>query len=284
MKPQYQHQVMSSFALWMDNKILSKGEAFTNQGFLFHPAPDRFGGLFTYAAPFKQLVSDQSVSGANVPTGVYLNGNFVGVGDSGLVAINYAEGQVYFDENKDAEVISGDFAVKDLDVVLTEFNEEEFLFETKLHVKPRVTETQTGLALDTLTYPVAMIKPDGGDTEPFCFGGTDMTKKNIRVMVLSDSQWLQDGVTSILQDEFQNRFPIIFEESQPLNALGGFKDDIPYNYTGLSATCDPSQSIFIKNAFVSKINNSSVNKAFTQINKDVYVTFIDFELEDVRQT
>ena len=284
MKPQYQHQVMSSFVLWLDNKILSKGEAFQNESFLFHPSPDRFDGLFTYAAPFKQLVSDQSISGADVPTGVFLNGTFIGVGEEGLTAINYDQGQIYFDNNKDADIISGDFAVKDIDIMLTEFNEEEILFETKLHVRPRVTEEQTGLPLDTITYPVAMIKPDGGDTEPFCFGGTDMTKNNIRVMVLSDSQWLLDGFASIMKDEFQNRFALIFEESQPLNALGGFKDDIPYNYTGLVDECDPNVSVFLKNVFVSKINNSSVNKAFTQINKDVYVTFIDFELEDIRQT
>ena len=30
MKPQFQHQVVTSFALWLDHIILSKGEAFQN--------------------------------------------------------------------------------------------------------------------------------------------------------------------------------------------------------------------------------------------------------------
>ena len=77
MKPQYDNKLLSSFLLYLDNKILSKGEAFVNHSGLFYPVENFFNGYYTYAAPYKQIVSDASITGANKLTGIYLDGNFI---------------------------------------------------------------------------------------------------------------------------------------------------------------------------------------------------------------
>ena len=44
MKPQFQHQVVTSFALWLDHIILSKGEAFQNIQSSFYHQNERKNG------------------------------------------------------------------------------------------------------------------------------------------------------------------------------------------------------------------------------------------------
>ncbi len=70
MKPQFQHEVMTSFMLWFDNHLLTKGEAFSNQtGQLYYFEDDRLPDSFNvFASPYKQWVTDSSVPGAEIPT------------------------------------------------------------------------------------------------------------------------------------------------------------------------------------------------------------------------
>ena len=54
MKPQYQHEVLTSFMLWFDNHLLQKGEAYTNKtGRLYEIEDSRLpAGFRRYASPF----------------------------------------------------------------------------------------------------------------------------------------------------------------------------------------------------------------------------------------
>ena len=100
MKVNYQNTLTSSFLLFLDNQILKKGEAYTNVSSLFYPVTGVYDGYYTYAAPYKQIVSDSSIAGISQLSGVYLNGNFVVPGQSGLVAINHYDGQAIFNVNR----------------------------------------------------------------------------------------------------------------------------------------------------------------------------------------
>ena len=111
MKPQFDNKVMSSFFLWFDNKLLKKGEAFENVTGQFY----------------------DSITGATIPTGLYVGDNLVNVsegGSDGLFAINYNEGRAYFSGDQSSDV-TGSFAIKDFNVFLTNQPEDKILFETK---------------------------------------------------------------------------------------------------------------------------------------------------------
>ena len=97
--------------------------------------------------------------------------------------------------------ISGSYAVKDFNVYLTSKAEQELLFEDKIDLRPATTQTETGLAPNVSTYPAVFIKNNGGQNDPFAFGGEDVTKTNVRAIVLADSQFNLDALCSIFKDQ-----------------------------------------------------------------------------------
>ena len=83
--------------LWFDHTLLKEGEAYTNTTGLFYDMEDEINGYFTYALPYKQIVSDKSITGAKIPcaegpTGISINGNPILTGTSGWAAIPLRHG------------------------------------------------------------------------------------------------------------------------------------------------------------------------------------------------
>ena len=70
MKPQYLHNVATSFALWLDHHLLDKGEAYSNEtGKLHYYSDTRLpSGYKVFGSAYKQWVYDSSITGANVPS------------------------------------------------------------------------------------------------------------------------------------------------------------------------------------------------------------------------
>ena len=50
----------------------------------------------TYSSPHKQWVFDESVEGAQIPSGIYNNGEFIERGDNGLI-LDFDDGRVILD-------------------------------------------------------------------------------------------------------------------------------------------------------------------------------------------
>ncbi len=129
MKPQFDNKVMSSLLLWFDNKLLDKGNAYQNTTGRFYSVSEDFAGYETYASSYSQIVADSSITGATIPTGLYVgsNDNLVNVGEggaTGLYAIDYNNGRTYW-SGDNTDPITGSFAVKDINVFLTSKTEDE---------------------------------------------------------------------------------------------------------------------------------------------------------------
>lgn len=280
MRAQLDNKVMSSFYLWLDHTILTKGEAFTNFSGLFYKISTPYYPYdYTYALPFKQIIADNSIVGANIMSGIYINGNYIQTGQSGLVAINYDQGQVIFSQNVDSARLSGNYAVKDYNVSIATDPEQKLLFETKYETRPKTQRQITGLGPQTLTYPIIFLKNEGSINEPFAFGGTDTTVFNIRAITISDSQFSLDALCSILRDKVRTYIPLIPSSSMPYNFLGDTRNN-NYNYLNL-----PSED----NIFISKVNishltyQSVIMNEIKNLNPNIFPTLIDFELEIVRE-
>jgi len=92
MKPQFQHEITTSFALWMENYLLKKGEAFSNKNStLQYVADDRLDtGLKSFSSPYKQWVFDQGVPDTSIPQVINIDGTdhpkSIGVDPSTLTA------------------------------------------------------------------------------------------------------------------------------------------------------------------------------------------------------
>jgi hypothetical protein len=134
MIPQFDNILMTSMLLWIDNRVLTRGESYTNYQSVFYPLPNLIYGYYTYGAPLKQMVIDSSITGANIISGVYINGVFTVPGQNNLSGINATEGQLYFSQpiSNPTKALSGNYAVKDFNIYLTSKTEENLLFETKI--------------------------------------------------------------------------------------------------------------------------------------------------------
>ena len=281
MKAQFDNVVMSSFYLWFDHTLLTKGEAFTNFSSAFYDANSRFQGYYTYGAPFKQLVSDTSVAGANVLNSLTLNGAATTRGQNNFAAINYEKGHVYFTSPVTTPNISmfGDYAVKDFNIYVTNDLEEKLLFETQYKLRNKTDATADSIADSTKTYPAVFLKNNGSRNEPFEFGGGDMTNIDIRAIVLSDSQFKLDAIASIFRDRAKTPVHLIPELEMPFNSLGDYVNvTSPYNYSNL---IQGKSFIFLENVFISKISGLSFAQKSNQ-NPEVFSMIVDFELNTLR--
>tara|TARA_B110000196_G_scaffold260495_1_gene231799 strand:+ start:457 stop:1371 length:915 start_codon:yes stop_codon:yes gene_type:complete len=292
MKAQFDNRVMSSFLLWFDHTLLREGEAFTDASSWFYPVESLHNNLYTYGAPFKQFVSDFSITGTGaafanttvqIPTGIYLDGSLIGTGTNNFSGINYEQGQVYFGTQITTPEtrLSGDYAIKDFNVYLTNEPEEKLLFETKFSLRPKTAETQTGLASNAITYPAIFLRYNGSHSEPLAFGGYDMTTINLRAVVLADNQFNLDAVCSIMRDKVRTFFTLFGTGDMPYNTLGDYKNGVPWSYTGKKASYEENSYIFIENVGISKFSRD-VNVKVNNLNPDVFNGVIDFEVTKPR--
>lgn len=281
MKAQYANKVMSSMLAFVDHKVLLKGEAYENHSSnLYKNDSQLYGSTYeTWAAPFKQMVCDASITGATKFTGVSLDGDLAtnaGIGTSGISFFNHHQGQVFFDGAATAKTVSGSYSIKDFNTYLTSEAEENLLFNTKYVLRPKTSQTVGALEPEVQTYPAIYIKDNGGRNTPWAFGGMDLTTVNVRAVVLGDSAFRLDAVCSILRDLAHECVPLLEPTDLPFNAAGGCTGT--YNYSTLAAS--KSDYFSIDDVYISKyIENRG---EYQNLNKDVFSALVDFELTDVR--
>jgi len=295
MKLQYEHQVISSFLLFLDHELLHRGKAYTNYSSQFYPVRDKFQSYHTYGSPFKQFVYDTSVGivqgnksrKPNVISGVYLDGHYLTPGVSGLASIDYNMGQIHFTEDYPSALgvmPSGNYAVKDFNVYLTNEPENVLLFETQFKINPKVEQTPTGLAPDCRTYPAIYVKNLTSKNVGVGLPNSYDTELELRSIVLSDSAYNLDACCALLKDTAKRRVPIIESNNQPFGPIG---DTVGSGYSYKSAVgntvsggWNESNSVIIDEVNVSK--KSQNRQDFSKLNTEVFVGFIDFTLKNLR--
>ena len=130
MKAQYENKVISSTLLWMDHTITSVGSGYTNHGSSFYDVGSQWYGYYAYGLPYKQIISDHSIE-PNAPTdpkimtGIYVDGALVTPGNNDLIDIDYNNGNAYFSSDQAGKNLSGDYAVKDFNIYLTNKTDQE---------------------------------------------------------------------------------------------------------------------------------------------------------------
>ena len=278
MKVNFQNTLTSSFLLYLDNTVLKRGDAYTNVSGNFYPVTGVYNGYYTYAAPYKQIVSDTSISGANQLTGIYLDGTFITPGQSGLVAINHYDGQVIFSSSKNSNTISGNYAIKDYNVYLTDKAEDYLLFTTKIEPKSRKGIPVRGLEINEITYPAIFLRLDSSKNDPFAFGGTDMTKTYYRTIIMSNSMFSLDAVCGILRDSSHDFFNLVNNNDLRLNAMSAYTG-LSYSYPAVAT----GESTYMSDVNITRVRPVS-SPDFVNMNPEVYSAFVDFEIESVRST
>jgi hypothetical protein len=282
MKLQYLHELSASFALFVDHEILEVGEAFTNvtSGALYPTGDSFFANYPIYQSPSRQWVSDSSIGGANIPSGIVSNGTFIPRGVSG-VQLGYNMGRAFLATGQATglSTIKCSYAKKDFNVMLTSLSESELLFESANYDDTSVGNLPNGaLQKKDNQVPVIYVRCGNTDSEPFALGGEEDSQTSFTCIILADSAFKLDGAVSILQDSARKVFPLIPSSGIPFNQFGDLKSGISsYDYPNLCQIYK-NNLVFIEKVRTSKLDER-VNKL---IGNNIWGALVDFSLSDVR--
>jgi hypothetical protein len=274
--------------MWFDNYLLTKGQAFTNlTGVFYNYEDERIPSVYkVFGSSYKQWVSDYSVSGATVPSGVFVNGVFKGraTGASNTTSANildFDNGRALLSGVLASSTVTGSFAVKDFNIYYTNETEEDLILDRKKSSNESIgtNESFTYVAPYDQMVPAIYINNSSIQNEPFAFGGTNQTNTNINAIVITKDPYNLDGVLSIFADSFnQSIINIPFEESA-YTEYGDLKSGF-YNYQTLKTKYIDQQKFFVDKVVTSKLND----KERKSLLNDLYVGFIDFDISIIRNS
>tara|TARA_Y100000114_G_scaffold142671_1_gene149462 strand:- start:65 stop:913 length:849 start_codon:yes stop_codon:yes gene_type:complete len=278
MKPQYQHELMTSFMLWFDHELLQKGEAYSNQtGALFYDNDSRLPSTYkAYASSYKQWVNDSSVVGDTnpiIPTG------FNGSGRADHIIFDFENGRIIETGGafNTGEVLTGTFAVKDFNIYLTNETEEDLILENKFKLNSRYSNIASGVKPYDQMAPAIFLNCEYMRNEGFAFGGEDLSTNTIKAVVLAENEYQLDGALSIFADSARKVIPKIPFTGHPGTEYGDVKNGT-YFYTGVENAYGGSNPYYIDDVTVSKFSD----RAQTKIPGDLKVGFIDFDISTTR--
>lgn len=278
MKPQFQHELTTSFMLWADNYILRRGEAYTNYTSTFYAETGdlRLGdNLVSYNSPHKQWVFDEDISSATIPSGIMDEGGEINRGDNGLI-LDFDNGRAILNSSYGMEktTVSGSYAVKDFNFYITNQTEEQLIIESKYNSNSRFKQGLSGIAPYSPVIPAIFVNPESSENEPFAFGGEDKTSTNIRCVIFAENTYQLDGALSIFGDSKNEVFGKLSFEDYPLSEYG---DASGFNYRTLSEG---------KNGTYFHVEQVRTSKLSDRVNKNIdpslFIGFIDFQVSNLR--
>ena len=284
MIPQFQHKLTSSFFMWFDNFLLTKGEAYTNTTgeFFYYDDPLVDDMQYTvFGSPYKQWVTDSSVVGATIPEGLYFNGSYQDRGsdfyDNDFV-LDFENGRVLTENFVSGDTITGSFAVKDFNVYFTNDTEDDLITENKYVVNSRLPSgPYTYITPYDDVAPAIFLAASNLENKPFAFGGMVDTVVNMKAVILSDDPYKLDGALSIFGDSVNEGIEAIPMTGYPYTELGDLKDD-SYNYTGVKKGYEGEVPFYINSVKTSKLSD----RARKALANELYIGFIDFDVQQHR--
>ena len=251
MLPQPDNTICSSLLLFIQHQVLQNGQAYFNASSLFYPVEQTVQGLYNYSSPYRPLVNDISITGTNVMSGVYLNGNFVTIGQSGLQYINHSKGTVTFNTPLPVGTqISGNFSVAEFDCRISDQADYKIILNDKYAPNPMYGTLPTGgLSEDVETFPAIILVPKRQENRPFSFSQVDDSRTEVRAIVVCQNVFQRVAVSNILKNLRLLSLPYITQTS--FDYLGDQTGIIPFNYS--TATVSQYYNPVITAAKISEI-------------------------------
>jgi hypothetical protein len=270
---QFIHTVNNSFKLFLEHEILQKGEAYrNNSGQLYYSQDPRMPNSGTYSNPYGQWVYDGSIPNANIISGIYIDGQYLARGTSGLVIDYNGRAILPFKTNK---TITANYAVKDFNLYSTSKAEDKLIFNTKLAFRQQYNVNKSGLPSVGEVAPCIYLKQTNSQNEPFAFAGQDQSIYNYRAVVLADNEYQLDGIGSIFQDLNDRVCQVL--PSSPFNRYGDLISGT-YNYlTDVANNYDENQLLYIDASF-DRFSTDAQN----DLDINIYLGLAEFSLKIAR--
>lgn len=257
MIPQYSHDLITSVQMWLDNRLLTDGQAYVNVSGGLFLQPVRAGANKIYASPYRTWVYDSCATGAAIPSGVYTSSGQFLTRASGVV-IDFINGQVSTPANWGPQ-LTASYSRREVNVYYSSDEEVSYILEQVYQENrniayPLTGFTRPGMSPRTLAAPLIMLTNARGENKPFALGGMDDSTNTVRAFVISDSNYLQEGINSLIQDAAHTTIPFAPYGSMPITASGDLKT-VPWSYcTGIYDYYGCDNGLYIENVYMYKIS------------------------------
>ena len=276
MKPQFQHKAVTSMMLWFENFFLSKAEAFSVQTgkFTYYSDIALPENYKAFGSEHKQTVYDSSISGAYIPSGVYINGVYSGFNNSTLI-FDHLNARIIASGISSSANVTGKFSPKEIGVYFTNDTEENVILNVQEKLNQNVANPHEFYTPYEQKLPAIYIANQSMQNKPFAFGGMNETITKTTAIVLANQAYELDCILSVFADSYNENIPICDFDSQPLNQFGALKTGY-YSYADIKSKY--KEHLFVKNVNSSKMSD----KVRANLLKQLYIGFIDFELSTHR--
>lgn len=291
LQTQHQNLVMSSFVLWLNNLLLSKG-GYYNVGTKFFPSDTIYNGYSSYNAPYKPIIFDSSYSAINQLTGLYINNSFITIGQSGFAGVDTARGAVYF-TGSNIPIIntcSGNYAIPEYNVMFPA-PDIAMIFEGKMALNNRnktpLNTPTTGTKSFEVIYPCIFVRTESFANRPWAMGGQDLTTTNISCYILSDNVYSFDALRSILADQKYKYLALLNTGELPTNNINSLRNNRAFNYTGIASLpgrVGSGNALFINDVSTTDFTKRGLFSEVASLPPDVSFGVIDFEINKPRIT
>ena len=269
MKPQFQHQLSTSYLLWFENYFLKKSEAYSvKTGSFSYYEDDRLPSNFnSFGTQYKQLVYDDSLPNVVVPQGVYVNSSFLPAQQNKYI-IDFDNGRFIGSGISAPSLITGTFTVKDLNIYYTNDTEENVVLNVQENINQSVSNKHEFYTPYQQKLPAIYLSNEYMYNRPFAFGGLNKTVTRGKAIAITNNSYELDTIISIFSDSYNEVFGLVDFDDHPLNEYGGLKSS--YSYPALSQN---KPSVYVENVYTSKLSD----KVKQNLLKDLYIGFIDFD-------
>ncbi len=286
MKAQFDQNVLSSFYLWFENRLLGSSakayqinldNAFTSGS--FSDVPDTH---IAFQGKYRSLVGEYNVDNPN--SGFFLGSDFItgNYDKNGGIFTDYENGRLIFPQASGAEIgstaLTANSTVKEVNTYITNDTDAQIILHSDFKDSATELPYQYGKTgeFDETTYflPACFISVASSDNTEFSFGGEEDTRTRMRVMVLSFDNYTLDSVLSLFRDTVRRDITHIPYEDFPYGFSFSLKD-FPYSYDNLVASQSNPTKSHIQEVSVSKIVSERIRE---NLNKNISVGYIDFEL------
>jgi hypothetical protein len=286
MKAQFDQNVLSSFYLWFENRLLGSSakayqinldNAFTSGS--FSDIPDTH---IAFQGKYRSLVGEHNVDNPN--SGFFLGNDFItgNYDKNGGIFTDYENGRLIFPQASGTEIgstaLTANSTVKEVNTYITNDTDAQIILHSDFKDSATELPYQYGKTeeYDETTYflPACFISVASSDNTEFSFGGEEDTRTRMRVMVLSFDNYTLDSVLSLFRDTVRRDITHIPYEDFPYGFSFSLKD-FPYSYDDLVASQSNPTKSHIQEVSVSKIVSERIRE---NLNKNISVGYIDFEL------
>jgi len=288
MKAQFDQNLLSSFYLWLENRLLKDDtKAYITElqnNFKYVDFDDIPADMVAYQGEYRQLVAEYNVDSVNsgfMVSGTFITGNS---DENGGVLTDYQNGRLLFPQASGTDLnISGVYSVKEVNTYISHDDDLEFILHSDFiengQDSPYFYSDSNHVGEGAYFLPACFISLVSSENTEFAFGGEEDTQSRIRVMVLTKDSYILDSVISRLRDTVREKITHVPYEDFPYAYSYSVKD-FPYTYDGLitdqgsDAGCS-----YIERVTASKVVSEALRE---KLNQNFSIAFLDFDLSTYR--